>query len=223
MISRSSNLFFFATVEHHYSIMEYLLGEYKLVVLGARGAGKSTLAYRFMCGYFMEEYDSFLYDKYGFRKQITLINDEKPLIDIMDALEGEKYTDLQLKTHFTSICRSTNREGFILVYSVTSLDTFTAISQFIEDIHQARDSQDVPIVIIGTKTDLPARDVSYAHGEEIAKKYNALFYEVNVTTGANVEEAVIQLCLKIRDKKLNEHSSTGREMKTKEKDRCNIC
>lgn len=45
-------------------------------------------------------------------------------------------------------------DAFAVVYSITSMATFNDIQQLIEQIHLIRDSTDVPIIIVGNKSDL---------------------------------------------------------------------
>ena len=84
-----------------------------------------------------------------------------------------------------------NAEAFVIVYSITSLSTFTELSSYVAQIYSMKAS-DVPLVIVGNKVcsscgfilwlllqvDLEdERVVTTTQGEEFAKKYNAAFFE----------------------------------------------
>jgi len=45
-------------------------------------------------------------------------------------------------------------EGFLLVYSVTERDSFNLIATFHEQILRVKDTETVPIVLVGNKSDL---------------------------------------------------------------------
>ena len=46
-------------------------------------------------------------------------------------------------------------QGFLIVYSVTSLSSFHEVSKFRDQILRVRDADTVPIVIVGSKARVP--------------------------------------------------------------------
>ena len=62
--------------------------EYKLVVVGRGGVGKSCLTIRFVSNQFLEAYDPTIEDSY--RKRVC-IDDESCLLDILDTAGPEEY------------------------------------------------------------------------------------------------------------------------------------
>ena len=64
------------------------LREYKLVVVGGGGVGKSALTIQFIQNQFPEEYDPTIEDSY--RKQ-CLIDEEVALLDVLDTAGQEEY------------------------------------------------------------------------------------------------------------------------------------
>ena len=94
-------------------------------------------------------------------------------------------------------------DGFMLVYSVTDKDSFqqlTKMKQFIEDVRRTRN---VPIVIVGNKTDLAhAREVSVAQGEQLAADWTCAFFEVSACDGGTeIEDAYHELFREVRRRK----------------------
>ncbi|KAJ8298711.1 hypothetical protein KUTeg_022771 [Tegillarca granosa] len=63
--------------------------EYKLVVVGAGGVGKSALTIQLIQNHFVEEYDPTIEDSY--RKQVV-IDGETCLLDILDTAGQEEYS-----------------------------------------------------------------------------------------------------------------------------------
>ncbi|KAF9578745.1 Ras GTPase, partial [Lunasporangiospora selenospora] len=65
-----------------------LMREYKLVVVGGGGVGKSALTIQFIQSHFVDEYDPTIEDSY--RKQCQ-IDDEICLLDVLDTAGQEEY------------------------------------------------------------------------------------------------------------------------------------
>jgi GTPase KRas protein len=45
-------------------------------------------------------------------------------------------------------------EGFLLVYSITERDTFNVIGAYHQQILRVKDSDTIPVVVVGNKSDL---------------------------------------------------------------------
>ena len=88
--------------------------EYKIVVLGSGGVGKSALTVQFVQGISVEKYDPTIEDSY--RKQVE-VDGQQCMLEILDTAGTEQFTamrDLYMK----------NGQGFVLVYSITAQSTF---------------------------------------------------------------------------------------------------
>ncbi|KAJ2908056.1 Ras GTPase, partial [Coemansia aciculifera] len=84
-----------------------LIPEYKVVMLGTGGVGKSMLTTRFINGEFSHEYDPTIEDSY--RKQCQ-IDGDLCVLDILDTAGQEEYAAMR-DYHIRS------GHGFIIVYS----------------------------------------------------------------------------------------------------------
>jgi len=163
--------------------------EYKLVVLGSGGVGKSALTIRLVTDNFLEDYDPTIEDSY--RKQ-TVIDNSSALLDILDTAGQEEYTSMQDQW-------MREGKGFLLVYSVTSRSTFDDISSFKEKILRAKDVDNVPIVLVGNKCDLDSqRQVSKAEGEQLARRWGCAFMETSAKERINNEDCFYQVVREIR-------------------------
>ena len=93
--------------------------EFKVVVLGSGGVGKSALTVQFVSGHFMEKYDPTIEDFY--RKEIEV--DHTPcVLEILDTAGTEQFAsmrDLYIK----------NGQGFVVAYSLTNHQTFQVRSE----------------------------------------------------------------------------------------------
>lgn len=86
----------------------------------------------------------------------------------------------------TFFCRE--GEGFILVYSITARATFERIERFRHQIMRVKDSEDIPIVLVGNKSDrVNEREVGKEEGAALAKKLGCAFVETSAKTRSNLE------------------------------------
>lgn len=89
----------------------------------------------------------------SYRKQ-CVIDDEVALLDVLDTAGQEEYSAMREQYMRTG-------EGFLLVYSITSRQSFEEISTFQQQILRVKDKDYFPIIIVGNKCDLDSeREVS---------------------------------------------------------------
>jgi len=156
--------------------------EHKVIVVGAGGAGKSALTQMFMYGNFVEEYDPTTADSY---RKIIEVDGEKCQLDILDTAGQEEY----MRDNYYRL-----GEGFLCVYSITMRDTFASVNRFYDHILQVKGTDDVPLILVGSKCDLENdRDVTKAEGEALAEKFNCNFFETSAKTRVNVDEVFTEL------------------------------
>lgn len=175
------------------------LREYKLVVVGGGGVGKSCLTIQFIQSHFVEEYDPTIEDSY--RKQ-CVIDDEVALLDVLDTAGQEEYGAMREQYMRTG-------EGFLLVYSITSRNSFEEISTFYQQILRVKDMDQFPVIIVANKCDLEyERQVGMNEGRDLAKHFGCKFIETSAKQRINVDEAFTNLVREIR--KYNKEQQTGR-------------
>lgn len=164
--------------------------EYKLVVVGGGGVGKSALTIQLIQSHFVDEYDPTIEDSY--RKQVV-IDDKVTILDILDTAGQEEYSAMREQYMRTG-------EGFLLVYSVTSRTSFDELMTYYQQIQRVKDVEYVPVVVVGNKSDLEEeRQVAYEDGLNMAKQINAPFLETSAKQAVNVEEAFYTLVRLVRE------------------------
>ncbi|CCO30496.1 24 kDa Ras-like protein [Rhizoctonia solani AG-1 IB] len=183
-----------------------LYREYKLVVVGGGGVGKSALTIQFIQSHFVDEYDPTIEDSY--RKQ-CVIDDEVALLDVLDTAGQEEYGQFQILPDIARGSRSDDRamreqymrtgEGFLLVYSITSRNSFEEISTFHQQILRVKDRDSFPMIVVANKCDLEyERQVGMNEGRDLAKHFNTKFIETSAKQRINVDEAFTNLVREIR-------------------------
>ncbi|KAJ3732173.1 ras protein, partial [Lentinula guzmanii] len=177
------------------------LREYKLVVVGG-GVGKSALTIQFIQSHFVDEYDPTIEDSY--RKQ-CVIDDEVALLDVLDTAGQEEYGAMREQYMRTG-------EGFLLVYSITSRNSFEEISTFHQQILRVKDQDTFPVVVVANKCDLEyERQVGMNEGRDLARHFNCKFIETSAKVRINVDQAFTDLVREIR-KYNKEQQTSGRMM-----------
>jgi len=159
--------------------------DYKIVVVGAGGVGKSALTVRFIQGNFVDKYDPTIEDSY---RKLVEVEGAASMLDIMDTAGQEEYSALRDQYMKTG-------QGFILAYTITTTSSFEAASKLRTHILRIKeDQQDIPIVLVGNKVDLSdERHVTTEQGRALAEKFGAGFLEASAKTNTNVTEIFYEL------------------------------
>ncbi|KAI9022325.1 ras-like protein 3 [Phycomyces nitens] len=165
------------------------LREYKLVIVGGGGVGKSALTIQFIQAQFVDEYDPTIEDSY--RKQ-CMIDEEIALLDVLDTAGQEEYSAMREQY-------MRNGEGFVLVYSITSRLSFDEVNTFYQQIRRVKDRDHFPMVLVGNKCDLDGeRQVTIQEGRDRARQFNCPFRETSAKQKINVEDSFYQVVREIR-------------------------
>lgn len=162
--------------------------EYKLVVVGAGGVGKSALTIQLIQNHFVDEYDPTIEDSY--RKQVV-IDGETCLLDILDTAGQEEYSAMRDQYMRTG-------EGFLLVFAVNNAKSFEDIAMYREQIKRVKDADDVPMVLVGNKCDLQMISIDPKEARDVAQNYNIPYVETSAKTRMGVDEAFYTLVREIR-------------------------
>lgn len=185
----------------------FAMTQYKLVVVGAGGVGKSALTIQLIRHYFVDEYDPTIEDSY--RKQVV-IDGETCLLDILDTAGQEEYSAMR-----DQYMRS--GEGFLLVFAVNNEKSFEDIAMYREQINRVKDNDDVPMVLVGNKCDLRMRSIDTKKAKDAAQSYNIPFVETSAKTRMGVDEAFYTLVREIR------RVNRGRDRKKRDRRRrCSV-
>ncbi|KAG8194831.1 hypothetical protein JTE90_017269 [Oedothorax gibbosus] len=163
--------------------------ESKFVVLGAGGVGKTSLVVRFLDNIFNTAYKPTVEDCY--QHNIQLPDGISHTVEILDTAGSH---------HFPAMRELSIRSGrgFLLVYSVDSLQSFREAAQLFQLIHDIRGPQ-VPVVIVGNKCDLEThRQVSLSTAEQAVSEWSKglgdlAFMEASAKLDTNVRRVFVEL------------------------------
>jgi len=156
---------------------------YKLVVFGSGAVGKSSVTLRFVSNTFTQDYLPTIEDCY---RKTTSVDSAVVSLDILDTAGQEDFSALRDQWV---------REGnaFLLLYSVTSRQSFRDLVGFRERILLVNEERDItaPIVLVGNKIDLESeRKVTTEEGKKLAAEWGGIpFVEVSALLGLNCEHA----------------------------------
>eukprot|EP01129_Flabellula_baltica_P003413 TRINITY_DN1317_c0_g1_i4.p1 TRINITY_DN1317_c0_g1~~TRINITY_DN1317_c0_g1_i4.p1 ORF type:complete len:193 (+),score=30.26 TRINITY_DN1317_c0_g1_i4:116-694(+) len=167
----------------------------KVAMMGDGGVGKSSFTIQFTKNRFVDEYDHTIDISY---RKSCFVDEEATLIDILDTCGREEYSAVR-----DSYIRSS--EGFLLLYSISSEWSMNEVTVYRDLITRIKDTDDVPIVLVGNKCDLndQYRLITREDGEMMAKAFRVPFFEASAKTRENVEESYFELVRQIRRMKEN--------------------
>ena len=161
--------------------------------------------------HFVETYDPTIEDSY--RKQVV-IDQQSCMLEVLDTAGQEEYTALRDQW-------IRDGEGFVLVYSITSRNSFSSIPRFHSQIQRVKDSGNagsptgptyltsqlpptysggpVPVMLVGNKSDKHhEREVSSQEGLALARELGCEFVEASAKNCINVEKAFYHVVRSLR-------------------------
>ncbi len=183
---------------------------YTLVVVGAGGVGKSALTIQFIQQHFCNDYDPTIEDSYN---KTIIVDGETCMLDIIDTAGQEEYKAMQDQYMRTG-------EGFLCVFAVNNMKSFIEAESYRAQILRAKYPEDVPIILVGNKIDLPRLEVDFMLARDFAKdKKLAGFIETSAKSRQGVDDAFFSLLTEIRLKEEKSRQAPTAERKRK---RCTI-
>ncbi|XP_003214565.2 GTP-binding protein Rit2 isoform X1 [Anolis carolinensis] len=182
------------------------LREYKVVMLGSGGVGKSAMTMQFISHRFPDYHDPTIEDAY---KTQVRIDNEPAYLDILDTAGQAEFTAMRDQY-------MRGGEGFVICYSITDRHSFQEAAEFKELIYRVRHTYDIPLVLVGNKIDLKElRKVSTEEGMSLAREYACPFFETSAALHFYIDDVFHNLVREIRKR---ENSLLLAEMKLKNKD-----
>ncbi|XP_034252966.1 ras-related protein Rab-4B [Thrips palmi] len=156
---------------------------FKFLVIGSAGAGKSCILHQFIESKFKDNSSHTIGVEFG--SKIVKVGGKSVKLQIWDTAGQER---------FRSVTRSYYRgaAGALLVYDITSRDSFNALSNWLRDARSLA-GPNIVILLVGNKKDLDAkREVTFLEASKFAQENELIFLESSAKTGENVEESFLK-------------------------------
>jgi small GTP-binding protein len=171
----------------------------RILVFGDRGVGKSAITIQFVQGYFIPDYDPTIEDFYYRSLQV---DDHAVPLAIFDTAGADDFLPVR-----TSYIR--HSEGFMMIYAIDDRMSFDHLEQFHRDIVMVSGTTHVPLVICGNKCDLEEkRVVSRAEGEQLAARWEGMYWETSALANINIEEAFRDVVKQVRTREIGQVCET---------------
>ncbi|XP_014640910.1 PREDICTED: ras-related protein Rab-17 [Ceratotherium simum simum] len=152
---------------------------FKLVLLGSSSVGKSSLALRYVKNDFKSTLPTV---GCAFFTKVVEFGAASLKFEIWDTAGQEKYH---------SVCHLYFRgaNAALLVYDITSKDSFCMAQQWLKDLEKEFQPGEVVVMLVGNKTDLgEEREVMFEEGKEFAESKGLLFMETSARLNHQVTE-----------------------------------
>ena len=153
---------------------------FKFIVIGSSGVGKTAICQRLVDDTFYEETPSTIGVEY--RSTAVEIDGNAIKLQIWDTAGQEK---------FASIAKSYFRQavGVILVFDITDRQSFNDLSKWLSDVRSLCDPN-AAVTLIGNKLDLSSsRKISVSEAQQFATHNQLEYLEVSAKGGDNITEA----------------------------------
>ena len=158
----------------------------KLILLGDPGTGKTSLLHRFIDNAFLEKHET----------TIGVDFQAKTVFSSSGNLLRLHLWDTAGQEHFRSIVSAYYRciAAALIVYDVTNRESFENLDHWLTELREKNSSlKELPIIILGNKTDEKDRKVSFEEAYNYAKKYNVRYSDISVKKNIGVDEAILRI------------------------------
>ncbi|CAG8596740.1 11353_t:CDS:2 [Ambispora gerdemannii] len=167
-----------------------------IAVLGARAVGKSSLTIQFVENHFVDSYYPTIENTFN---KVIRFRGQEFAAEIIDTAGQDEHSILN-STHAVGI------HGYVLVYSVTSRQSFEMMKIIRDKILAYAGTEWVPMVLVGNKTDLHMqRQLSADDGKALATQWNCACTEASAKHNENITR-IFELMIAEIEKTLNPNS-----------------
>ncbi|KAL6478945.1 hypothetical protein MHYP_G00123780 [Metynnis hypsauchen] len=172
---------------------------FKIVLVGNSSVGKTSLLRRFCDDCFYPGTSATVGIDYSV-KTLTVDNSQVAL-QMWDTAGQERYRSIT-KQFFRKA------DGVVVMYDISNEQTFTAVRSWLASVQEGA-GEDIPVMLLGNKTDLEAqREIQFRAGEKLAKDSQLIFFECSAFSGHNVTESMIHLARILKEQEDREKEKT---------------
>lgn len=154
--------------------------QFKVVVVGDSGVGKTNLIKRFITNSFDKSTKATV--GVEFMSKTFMINDEVFKVEVWDTAGQERYKSITSAYY-------KGASGALVVYDVTRDSSFHNVDRWIQELKE-KGSQNIRMLIVGNKTDLKSeRKIKSEEAFDKAKMIEIPLMETSALNASNVKEA----------------------------------
>ena len=159
-------------------------GSINIILIGDSGVGKSNVYSR----YFQNKFEENFVSTIGMDRQTKIIKYKNKIyrVNISDTAGQERFRALPIKYY-------QNADGALLLFDVSSKESFKNINVWMEDLNKNTRSLSKTIYLVGNKIDLPERNVNPNDARELAENLNLQYYEMSCKLNMNINEIISRL------------------------------
>ena len=170
-------------------------GALSFILIGDSTVGKTCFLNRYFKNQFTETFLSTI----GIDKEIknVKVGNDNYKLTVWDTAGQERFRCLPKKYY-------QNADGVLLLFDVTSEETFTSVSNWMKDVkdnsnknisNDANAQSDISLYLIGNKIDKDGRVISREKAEEMARSLGMKYFEVSCKINMNIPEVMARMIM----------------------------
>ena len=152
---------------------------FKYIIIGDAYVGKSNLLLRYTHGQFRDDYQATVGVEFG-AKNIK-IRDQIYRIQIWDTAGSENFRSITRNYYKSSVCA-------VIVYDISNRESFNNANTWIEECKNQTAKTIYLVLVGNKSDLEDERQVTKEEGQELAEKLGIPFYEASAKTGDNVKD-----------------------------------
>ena len=164
----------------------------QILIIGNSVVGKTSILTKYTTKTYNENYIATV--GLDFFTKDEKIDDKTIRVKIWDTAGQERYKAI-------TKCFFQRAQGIIIVFDVTNKKSFDDLKIWIDSIRSqsklTEDLENMPIIIIGNKIDIPKRVIDKETALNFSKEQNFDYYETSAKTGQGVDNAIKDLVKKV--------------------------
>ncbi|TMS39694.1 hypothetical protein L596_006178 [Steinernema carpocapsae] len=167
---------------------------FKVVFVGDSAVGKTCFLHRFCHNRFKPLFNATI--GVDFTVKTIRLKDRLVAVQLWDTAGQERFRSIT-KQYFRKA------DGVVLMYDVTSEQSFLNVRNWIESVRLGVDEGCV-MCLVGNKVDLfgnnTSRQLTYQHGQKLAEEFGVMFFETSAATGSGIDECMRSMAMKLQQR-----------------------
>ncbi|WAQ96532.1 RASD1-like protein [Mya arenaria] len=171
---------------------DLIMQNFRIVVMGTAGVGKSSIINKFMHDKFTESHKETIEELHRHRMRFESVSVE---IDILDTSGSHQFPAMRKLAIATG-------DAFLFVFSANNPESFETVKQLRDEIREQKQKGKYSIVVVANKTDLDTDDIhSHAVTDSVVcMDWEEKFVTTSAKTGDNIDIVFRDLEDKIRER-----------------------